>query len=91
MSWLRIRELVRKEFIQLFSDRRNRVMMFVFPFIQMFIFGYVVNYDITNIRVALLDYSQTYESRKLIDRVRWTGDQVALVVAESEAAAEGAP
>ena len=67
MSWLRIRELVRKEFIQLFSDKRNRVMMVIFPFIQMLIFGYVVNYDISNIRVAVLDDSKTYESRKLTD------------------------
>ena len=67
MSWLRIRELVRKEFIQLFSDRRNRALMLIFPFIQMFIFGYVVNYDIRNIRVAVLDYSRTYESRRLIE------------------------
>jgi ABC-2 type transport system permease protein len=74
MSWLRIRELVRKEFIQLFSDRRNRVLMMIFPFIQMFIFGYVVNYDITNIRVAVLDYSRTYESRKLIDS--FTGSKI---------------
>jgi ABC-2 type transport system permease protein len=74
MSWLRIRELVRKEFIQLFSDRRNRAMMLVFPFIQMFIFGYVVNYDITNIRVAMLDNSKTYESRKLADS--FTGSKI---------------
>lgn len=67
MSWLRIRELVRKEFIQLFSDKRNRAMMLVFPFIQLMIFGYVVNYDISNIRVAVLDYSKTYESRRLAD------------------------
>lgn len=74
MSWLRIRELVRKEFIQLFSDRRNRIMMLIFPFIQMLIFGYVVNYDITNIRVAVLDYSRTYESRKLLDS--FTGSKI---------------
>jgi ABC-2 type transport system permease protein len=74
MSWLRIRELVRKEFIQLFGDRRNRVLMLIFPFIQMFIFGYVVNYDITNIRVAVLDYSKTYESRKLVDS--FTGGKI---------------
>jgi ABC-2 type transport system permease protein len=67
MSWLRVRELMRKEFLQLFSDRRNRAMLLIFPFIQMLIFGYVVNYDIKNIRVALLDYSKTYESRKLAD------------------------
>jgi ABC-2 type transport system permease protein len=74
MSWLRIRELVRKEFIQLFSDKRNRALMFIFPFIQMFVFGYVVNYDITNIRVATLDYSKTYESRKLADS--FTGSKI---------------
>lgn len=67
MSPLRIRELVRKEFIQLLRDKRNRVVLFVAPFIQMLVFGYVVNYDIRNIRVALLDYSQTYESRNLAD------------------------
>lgn len=74
MSWLRIRELVRKEFIQLFSDKRNRAIMFIFPFIQMMIFGYVVNYDISNIRVAVLDYSKTYESRKLADS--FTGSNI---------------
>ena len=74
MSWLRIRELVRKEFIQLFSDRRNRALMLVFPFIQMFIFGYVVNYDISNIRVAVMDYSKTQESRKLVDN--FTGSNI---------------
>jgi ABC-2 type transport system permease protein len=67
MNWLRIRELVRKEFIQLLRDKRNRVILFVAPFIQMLVFGYVVNYDIRNIRVALLDYSQTNESRGLAD------------------------
>ena len=67
MSWLRIRELVRKEFIQLFSDRRNRALMFVMPFLQMLIFGYVMNYDIKNISMAVLDYSKTYESSSLID------------------------
>jgi ABC-2 type transport system permease protein len=74
MSWLRIRELVRKEFIQLFGDKRNRKMFILFPFIQMFIFGYVVNYDITNIRVAVLDYSKTTESRKLADS--FTGSDI---------------
>ena len=66
MSWLRIRELVRKEFIQVLRDKRYRVLLFVSPFIQMLVFGYVVNYDIRNISVALLDYSHTYESRKFV-------------------------
>lgn len=67
MNLLRIRELVRKEFIQLFRDKRNRVLLFAAPLIQILVFGYVVNYDIRNIRVALLDYSHTQESRNLVD------------------------
>ncbi|HOW57876.1 MAG TPA: ABC transporter permease, partial [Smithellaceae bacterium] len=74
MSWMRIRELVRKEFIQLLRDPRNRLILFVAPFIQMLVFGYVVNYDIRNIRVALLDNSRTQESRKLADA--FTGSDI---------------
>ncbi len=67
MSWLRIREMVRKEFIQLFRDRKNRPVLIMAPLIQLFVFGYVVNYDIRDIRVALIDQAQTRESRLLAD------------------------
>ena len=67
MNWSRIRELVRKEFIQLLRDKRNRVVLFAAPIIMMLVFGYVVNYDIRTIRVAVVDYSRTLESRKLTD------------------------
>ena len=67
MNRIRVRELVRKEFIQLLRDRRNRLILFVAPLIQMFVFGYVVNYDIRYIRVALIDHSRTVESRGLAD------------------------
>ena len=67
MSWLRIREMVRKEFIQLFRDKRNRPILIMAPLIQLLVFGYVVNYDIKDIRVALIDQAQTRESRLLVD------------------------
>lgn len=67
MNWPRIRELVRKEFIQLLRDKRNRMIVFVAPLIQVLVFGYVVNYDTRNIRVAFVDYSHTRESRALAD------------------------
>jgi len=67
MSWLRIREMVRKEFIQLFRDRKNRVVLVMAPLIQLIVFGYVVNYDIKDIRVALIDQAQTRESRLMMD------------------------
>jgi len=74
MSWIRIRELVRKEFIQLLRDPRIRLILFVAPFIQMLVFGYVVNYDIRHIRVALLDHSRTPESRQLAEA--FTGSRI---------------
>jgi len=67
MSWLRIREMVRKEFIQLFRDKRSRPILVITPLIQLLVFGYVVNYDIRDIRVALIDQSLTRESRLLTD------------------------
>lgn len=67
MNRLRIRELVRKEFIQLFRDKRNWPILVAVPIVQLLVFGYVVNYDIKDIRVALLDQSRTPESRMLAD------------------------
>ena len=67
MTWLRVRELVRKEFIQLFRDKKNRPMLILAPLIQLLIFGYVVTTDVRDIRIALFDQSRTHESRMLID------------------------
>jgi ABC-2 type transport system permease protein len=67
MKWLRIRELVRKEFIQLFRDRRNRPILIIVPFIQLLVFGYVVTTDVRNITVGFLDQAKTRESRMLFD------------------------
>jgi len=67
MNWLRIRELVRKEFIQIFRDKKNRPILILAPFIQLLIFGYVVSLDVKEVRVALYDQAMTSESRTLID------------------------
>jgi len=67
MNRLRIRELVRKEFIQLFRDRRNRPLLIIAPLIQLIVFGYVVTTDVKLTRVAFLDQSRTVESRDLRD------------------------
>ncbi len=69
MRWLRIRELVRKEFIQLFRDKRNRPLLVISPLIQLIVFGYVVTTDVRDIRVGIIDQSRTPESRRLIEAV----------------------
>jgi len=67
MKWLRLRELVRKEFIQLFRDKKNRPLLIIAPFVQLLLFGYVVTTDVRDIRVAVLDQARTRESRMLVD------------------------
>ncbi len=69
MNWLRIRELVRKEFIQLFRDRKNRPLLIIAPFIQLVLFGYVVTTDVRDVRVALFDQCRSPESRMLADAI----------------------
>ena len=77
MNWLSIRELIRKEFIQLFRDRKNRPILIIAPLVQLLIFGYVVNYDIKDVRVAILDQSKTRESRMVNDAFR--GNNIFLI------------
>jgi len=67
MNWIRIRELVRKEFVQLFRDKRSRSILIIAPLVQLLIFGYVVTTDVRDIRVGFLDQSLTRESRMLTD------------------------
>ncbi|MBN2061275.1 MAG: ABC transporter permease [Deltaproteobacteria bacterium] len=67
MKLIRVRELVRKEFIQLFREKKNLPLLLVAPFIQLIAFGYVVTTDVRDIRLAVLDLSMTKESRILKD------------------------
>jgi ABC-2 type transport system permease protein len=67
MNWLRIRELVRKEFIQLFRDKKNRKLLIIAPFAQLLVFGYVLSTEVKDVRVGVLDQARTRESRMLMD------------------------
>ncbi len=69
MNWLRIRELARKEFIQLFRDRLNRPLLIIAPLIQLIVFGYVVTTDVRDIRVGFIDQCKSKESRQFRDAV----------------------
>jgi ABC-2 type transport system permease protein len=69
MNRIRVRELVRKEFIQLFREKKNRPMIIIAPILQLIIFGYVVSTDINDVTVGIIDQSRTRESRMLIDDI----------------------
>jgi ABC-2 type transport system permease protein len=69
MNHIRIRELIRKEFIQLLRERRNVPMIIISPFMMMIVFGYVVSTDVNDVKVGILDQSMTRESRMLTDAI----------------------
>jgi ABC-2 type transport system permease protein len=66
--WRRIRHIIIKEFIQVFRDKKLRFFLIVPPLVQLLTYGYVVNFDIKHVAVAVFDESRTMESRQLIDR-----------------------
>jgi ABC-2 type transport system permease protein len=64
----RIRHIIIKEFIQVWRDKKLRFFLIFPPLVQLLTYGYVVNFDIKKVAVAIFDESRTMESRQLIDR-----------------------
>lgn len=64
----RLLQMLIKESLQVFRDKRTRFVLLVPPMIQMVIFGYAATYEIRNVGIAVLDFDNTQESRDLISR-----------------------
>src|SRR5512137_1257965 len=62
-----------KEFIQVLRDKRTRIVIFVIPVFQVVVFGYAVNTDVRNSRLAVLDRDNSVESREIADRFSSSG------------------
>ena len=66
--WLRLRQMLVKEFIQVFRDKRTRFLLFGPPIIQMVVFGYAAILDIQHVPMAVLDYENSQVSRDFVSR-----------------------
>src|SRR5208337_1324659 len=62
----RLKQMLIKEFIQVFRDKRTRFILVGPPIIQMLVFGYAATYEIRHVPTAVLDLDQSQESRELI-------------------------
>jgi len=69
----RIRQMLIKEFIQVFRDPRMRTVIFVIPCLQVIVIGYAVSTDVRNVPTAVYDQDQTSDSRDLIARFTDSG------------------
>ncbi len=64
----RLRQMLIKELIQVFRDKRTRAVLLGPPIIQMLIFGYAATLEIRHVPMAILDYDHTRVSRDLVAR-----------------------
>jgi ABC-2 type transport system permease protein len=64
--WSRLRALVRKEFNQIRRDRRLALSLIGPPTLQILLFGFALNSDVSDLRLGILDDSRTPESREFI-------------------------
>jgi ABC-2 type transport system permease protein len=66
----RIRHIIKKEFIQVWRDKKMRFFLIFPPLVQLLVYGYIINFDIKHVTVGIFDQSRTMESRELIQRFR---------------------
>ncbi|HNX80536.1 MAG TPA: ABC transporter permease [Candidatus Omnitrophota bacterium] len=66
MNIMRIKALVRKEFIQIFRDYRSLWMAIAIPVVMMVLFGYALTLDVDNVPLAVWDQDKSSLSRDFI-------------------------
>lgn len=73
MNIQRIIALLKKEFGQLFKDKKLLPLVFIAPVIQLIILGYAASFDIKNISIVLCDLDKTQQSRELAEKFVTSG------------------
>jgi ABC-2 type transport system permease protein len=81
----RLRRIIRKEFLQALRDPKMRAMLFFPPLIQLLIFGYAVNLDVNNARIAWMDQDHSTASRELLSEFQGSGRFLIVAEPDSEA------
>ena len=73
MNLARLLAMSRKEAIQLRRDRRSLMMAFLLPVVMILFFGYAISFDVKDIRMAVVDRSETEHSRSLVEAFQSSG------------------
>ena len=68
MSFLRIKAMARKEWIQIRRDRLSLAMAFALPAMLLIIYAYAITFDVDNILTVVYDQDKSSTSRDLIER-----------------------
>ncbi len=67
-KWFRrLRPIIRKEFLQIRRDRRVLAVLTLVPAVMLLINGYALNFDVSHIRMAVVDQERSERTRAYID------------------------
>ena len=64
--WHRLRALIKKEFNQIRRDRRLAISLILPPTLQLLLLGFALSANVTDLRLGVVDDSNTQYSRELI-------------------------
>jgi ABC-2 type transport system permease protein len=71
-SWGRLKQMIKKETLQLVRDPKSRPIIFVSPVVQMILLGYAATTDVKDISTMVVDHDNTTESRALVEAFKTT-------------------
>ncbi|SMC27150.1 ABC-2 type transport system permease protein [Clostridium acidisoli DSM 12555] len=66
MNFQRFLFVMKKEFIQIKRDKASLIISIIMPVMMILLFGYAVNTELDNINTAVMDMSNTKESKDII-------------------------
>lgn len=64
----RVIAVIKKELIHIFRDPKSLIIIFIMPVMMIFIYGYAITFDLNNIKIGIVDYSNSEISEKLIKK-----------------------
>ncbi len=83
-SFRRMFTIVRKEWLHIIRDPRTLGLVIIMPVMMLFLLGYAVTNDVTDIPMVVADLSQTENSRTLADKLAVSGFFKYTYAAQSE-------
>jgi ABC-2 type transport system permease protein len=62
----RLWSLIRKEVAQILRNKQLLTLLIIPPTLQLLIYGFALNPDVHNLKLGIVDYAQTADSRGLV-------------------------
>jgi ABC-2 type transport system permease protein len=73
MSLRTIRAIMRRELIDILRDRRSLFLTLLYPITMLLMYGFGIRFDVDNVQLTILDYSETPPSRELVQDLTSSG------------------